>query len=192
MSEAANITIQLKEGQKSKVCQYFGVKFVNGIQVKDDCVHCVICFNNGKKTSYKDCSAITTLMYHLRTAHNVELLELSEADKRVRNLQDPKYRPTSSAEKKTLLGRRTGIWMSVDLKSAQSFASEGFLNWAVQNRVIDCKEDFPTPQTIAGSALNDVFVTVLDKINGSRPSAFGTCFQILLQLDCAPDYQGNL
>lgn len=163
MSENQNIEINTSRG-KSKVWLYFGSKHENGIKVEDDCLHCVICFRNGKKTAYKDKNSTSTLMYHLRSAHDMELAELSQAEKNVKSLRDPNNIPASTAEKKALLGRRTGIWSCVDLRSARSFATEGFLEWAIQNRVISSTDEFPTAQTIAGSALNDVFIIVLDKL----------------------------
>ena len=106
-------------------------------------------------------------MYHLRRAHDIELVDSSEAGKRLKHLFDPRHSPATDAEKKSLLGRRTGMWMCRDLRPASLFGCDGFLDWAMQNRVVKEKKDFPSPSCIAGSALNDIYIILVEQLKYS-------------------------
>lgn len=164
MEVVVNKRIQPRSG-RSKAWKYFGDLFVNEVKIDDHLVYCVPCLTVNKNTHYKENTTTSALMYHLRHEHDIELVELNESQRRIQNLLDPKYDPLTSAEKKTLLGRRSGLWMCRDLRPASMFACDGFLDWAVQNKIVKSKDEFPSPNCISGSALSDVYLVVREKLN---------------------------
>lgn len=176
-------SIQTKAG-RSKVWKYFGSLLVNDVKINDGLIHCLLCLDRSKSYHVKETISTGALMYHLRHVHDIELVDASEAVERIRHLFNPKHAPTTDAEKKSLLGRRTGLWMSRDLRSASLFACEGFLDWAVQNKVIKKKEDFPSPSCIAGSALNDIYIILKDQLKVVLKDAPGI---IIVMLDAWTD-----
>lgn len=169
---------------RSKVWKYFGDKFVNDVKINDQLLHCILCSNDNKSLHYKENTSTSTLMYHLRHEHEIELVELNESQRRIQHIFDAKYDPVSPADKKSLLGRRCGLWMSRDLRPASMFSCEGFVDWAVQNKIVKSKSEFPTPSCIAGSALNDIYLAINDKLKQKLKESPST---IIVMLDMWTD-----
>lgn len=181
----SSFTQQIKaRSGRSRVWKYFGDKFVDDVKIDDDLVHCILCSNVYKSVHYKENTSTSTLMYHLRHEHEIELIDLCESQRRIQHIFDPNYNPASPSEKKSILGRRCGLWMSRDLRPASMFSCEGFLDWSIQNKIVKSKSEFPSPSCIAGSALNDIYMAVNDKLKQKLQSSPST---IIVMLDMWTD-----
>lgn len=158
--------MQIKSrGGRSKVWNYFGSLYANDTKIDDDLLHCIPCASQNKQTHYKSGSSTSAFIYHLRKEHEISINDLSECERRTENIFNPKYVPATEADRKSVLGRRTGLWMCIDARPAALYGSEGFLQWCLQTKVIAKKEDFPTPRCITTTALNDVYAACKLKVN---------------------------
>jgi BED zinc finger len=162
MSEVAK-RIEIKSG-RSKVWLYFGHLIVNNVKINDNLVHCNECLKNDESYNCPQNTTISNLKYHLRKRHNIELTEVSDAEKKLTNLQTKKLSSLPTSQRKGLLARRTALWMCRSLRPAQMFKDNAFLDWAVSNGGVERKEDFPSVSYITGSAMNDIYVCLKEKL----------------------------
>lgn len=60
---------------------------------------------------------------------------------------------------------RFSVFLSQDTSQPASlFSCDGFLDWTIQNKVVNSRDQFPSPSCISGSALNDVYLAVHNKL----------------------------
>ena len=98
-------------------------------------------------------------MNHLRITHKIDSTEiLRHASKRLNGLFDPSYVPAHTADRKTLLARRTTLWLCRDLLPFSLVQGNGFFDWMNSNGYIKNKIELPNERTLANSALNDLCV----------------------------------
>lgn len=102
--------------------RYFGKLILNDLPAKDDDGrYCTIC-----EKRYSIGTSSSNLTRHLLNSHQIDLKTPASAQKKVSDIFNEKFKPSTPSEKKQLLGRRLGLAMCLDSRPANHFATTGF------------------------------------------------------------------
>lgn len=89
--------------------------------------------------------------------HNIETNSTSAAVRRTTGILENRG---TSTNKKSRLARQIALWLSRDLKPFSTVSSQAFIDFALSTGIIENIEELPTDRSIAGAALNDVYLMV--------------------------------
>lgn len=134
-------------------------------------------------------SSTSTLSTHLRMAHGIETVTTKSALKRSSNIMNRDAPVSSTANRKTTLGRRIALMMIRDLQPFSIVNGAGFKDFLLQEKVVNNVAEIPSDRTLANSAINDFFVICEDhtkRVLAESPSALS------IELDMSTTTNGNV
>ncbi|KAG5673335.1 hypothetical protein PVAND_003394 [Polypedilum vanderplanki] len=173
-----------RQAKNSSICwNYFGYIYRNDVLFDDNHYYCSICVPQTFSARYVKVNSTTPMLNHLSTRHDINVTPVEQALARVDSTSS-----STSTNKKTVLARQIALWVSRDLRPFSTSSSVGFQQFAINTGIIKNINELPDERTIAGSALNDVYL-VLEHALKEKLKSIDTVFTLMT--DIWTDNVGN-
>ena len=111
-------------------------------------------------SSYLKSNATSSLLSHLSTKHDIITSPVESAISRISGSSTMNI----VTNKKTILGRQIALWVARDMRPFNTASTPGFKQFAHDTGIVKEKTEIPDERTIAGSAMNDVYIVVENAI----------------------------